>query len=176
MWCLCSGCVRKQDKRRGKRKSKTEEDLEDLDCSTTSIKEPLPTTISDQCPSYSKPLMPTEPENEESDDELPELPTHVRTRCAMAAAEHAGAGGATGVRTGIAAAADNPRSHLATSRRGSLYIFRHSDDIIVTPFAQVLHTLLNARDNVVRLTGNGSGGSSGGGHADSGGQGHNNLE
>ncbi|PAA87228.1 hypothetical protein BOX15_Mlig000524g4 [Macrostomum lignano] len=46
-----------------------------------------------------------------------------------------------------------PRTTLAASRRGSLYIFRHSDEIIVTPFAQVLHTLRSVHDNVKTLTG-----------------------
>lgn len=45
-----------------------------------------------------------------------------------------------------------PTTTVAASRRGSLYIFRHSDDLIVTPFAQILASLRNVRANFILIT------------------------
>lgn len=41
---------------------------------------------------------------------------------------------------------------VATSRRGSLYIFRNADDVIITPFAQILSSLRKVRANFMLIT------------------------
>ena len=41
---------------------------------------------------------------------------------------------------------------VATSRRGSLYIFRNADDVIITPFAQILASLRKVRANFMMIT------------------------
>uniref|UniRef100_A0A1I8I4F0 Phosphodiesterase n=3 Tax=Macrostomum lignano TaxID=282301 RepID=A0A1I8I4F0_9PLAT len=88
-----------------------------------------------------EPLPPADSDEEE--DQLPDLPG----RSWPGSGSVGGSSGGAGVDAAAAA--------LASSRRGSLYIFRQSDEVIVTPFAQVLHTLRSVYDSVRTMTSGG---------------------